>query len=391
MKKFLLFLTSALIIVSCSSTKKQLQRGNYDAVISKSVKKLIKDPDSSEDVKLVDRSYKLANERDLERIKYLKMENNPNNYDEIFSRYESLKARQSLVRTVLPMNLNGNSVNYEYVDYDTEIINSKRKAAEYYYANGKKLLENSDKESYRIAHEQLSRARDYSGDSFPGLNEMIIKAQNMGMSRVIVQVDNSARIMISPEFQDELLSFNAQGLNNGWVEYHFRHLNDEIDYDYVISVHIMDILVSPEETKNKDIVYKKDVEDGFSYKLDSRGNVMKDTAGNDIKIPKYKSVQCVLIETSQRKAVQIRGEVEIIELVPAKRLLVKEPIWAENVFENISARAVGDQAALDDEAKMRIKSPALPYPSDIQMIFNTAETLKPAIRNSIYNNRRYIR
>jgi hypothetical protein len=368
-----------------------LQRGNYDAVINKSVKRLVKDPDNSEDVKLVDRSYILANEKDLERIKYLKMENNPNNYDEIFSRYESLKARQTLVRTVLPMNLNGGSINYEYIDYDAEIITAKRKAAEYYYTNGKKLLQNSDKESYRIAYEQLVRARDYSGDGFSDLNGLIIDARNMGISRALVQVDNSSRIVISPDFQNELLSFNTQGLGNDWVEYHFRHLNEKIDYDYLISVHIIDIIVFPEETKNKDIVYKKDVEDGFNYALDSRGNVMKDTAGNDIKIPKYKSVQCTLIETSQRKAVQLRGEIEIIELKPEKKLLVKEPIGAENVFENISARAVGDQAALDAEAKDKIRKEPVSYPSDLQMIYNTAETLKPAVRNAIYNNRRYLR
>ncbi len=391
MKKILLLIISAFLIVSCSSTKKQMQKGNFDAVISKSVKRLIKEPDNSEDVKLVDRAYKLANERDLERIKYLKMENNPNNYDEIFSRYGSLKSRQALVRTVLPMNLNGTPINYEYVDYDSEIIMAKRKAAEYYYANGKKLLQNSDKESYRVAHDQLVRARDYSGDAYPDLNELIIRARNLGVSRVLVQVDNSSRIMIAPDFQDELLSFNAQGLNSNWVEFHFRHLNDDIDYDYLISVHLIDIIVSPEDTKNKDIIYKKDVPDGFSYAFDSNGNVMKDSAGNDIKITKFKNIQCTVVETSQRKAVQIRGEVEILELMPMKKLLVKEPVGAENVFENISARAIGDVDALDADAKEKINKEPIPYPSDIQMIFNTAETLKPAIRNVIYMNRRYIR
>jgi len=391
MNKILISFISVLLIASCSSTKKQMQKGNYDAVINKSVKRLVKEPDNGEDVKLVDRSYKLANERDLERIKYLKMENNPNNYDEIFSRYENLKARQALVRNVLPMNLNGRTINYEYIDYDTEIITAKRKAAEYYYTNGKKLLQNSDKESFRVAHDQLVRARDYSGDGFIDLNELIIRAKNMGLSRVIIQVDNSSRILISPDFQNELLSFNTQGLSTNWIEYHLRHLNEDIDYDYIISVHIMDIAVSPEETKSKDIAYKKDIADGFNYALDARGNVMKDSAGNDIKIPKYKTVQCTLIETSKRKAVQIRGEVEIIELKPEKKLIVKQPIGAENVFEDISARAVGDQNALDEEAKQKIQKEPVPYPSDLQMIFNTAETLKPAIRNAIYNNRRYIR
>ena len=368
-----------------------MQRGMYDAVISKSVKRLIKDPGSAEDARLLDQAYRIANEQDLERIKYLKMENNPNNFDEIFGRYESLKGRQRLVRTVLPLNMDGKSLNYEYIDYDAEIVLAKRKAAEYYYTNGKKLLQNSDKDSYRNAHDQLVRARNYSGDGYPDLNELIIKARNMGISRVLVQVENSSRIIIAPDFQDELLAFDTQGLNSDWVEFHFRHLNDKIDYDYYVSIHLLDILLSPEETKNKDLIYKKEVEDGFVYALDAKGNVMKDSAKNDIKIKKYKTIQSTLIETSQRKAVQIRGEVEILELKPMKKLMVKQPIGAENVFQNVSARAIGDQAALDDEARQKIQKGPVPYPSDLQMIFNTAETLKPAIRNAIYMNRRYIR
>ncbi|MCB8994173.1 MAG: hypothetical protein H6538_01035 [Bacteroidales bacterium] len=390
MKKILLLIISVALLTSCGGTRKQLQRGNYDAVINKTVKKLVKKPDSAEDAKMLDKAYNLGNSRDLERIKYLKLENNPNNYDEVFARYESLKARQNKVRTVMPINLNGGSYSYPVVDYDAEIVSAKRKAAEYFYANGKKLLENPDKQSHREAYYQLVRAQQYSGDSYPDLNELITQARYMGMSRVLVQIENSARILISPDFQDELLSINAQDLNSEWVEFHLRNLNENMDYDYMVVIHIIDILVSPEETKDVDKIYKKEVPDGFDYAKDARGNVMKDTAGNDIKITRYKTLQCTLIETSQKKSVNIRGEVEIVELEPLKKLLVKEPIGAENVFTHSSARAIGDQGALDNEALEKIKNQVVPYPTDIEMIFNTAQTLKPAIRNSITNNRRYI-
>ena len=109
-----------------------------------------------------------------------------------------------------------------------------------------------------------------------------------------------------------------------------------------------------------------------------------------IKILKYRNVQATLIETYQRKAVTIRGQVEIVELKPDRKLLVKEPIGAENVFEHVSARAVGDIEALDAEALAKTEQEYIPFPPDAQMILNTAETLKPAIRNALYSNRRYI-
>ncbi len=390
MKKYLLFAFVALFLSSCGSVNKKLQRGDYDGVINKSVKKLIKDPGDSEDIKLLDRAYKLANERDLERIKFLKTEDNPNNYDEIFQRYESLKARQARVRTVLPLELNGKTINYDYVDYDAGLVAAKRKAAEYYYNNGQKLLQNPDKPSYREAYYELTRAQEYSGDGFPNLNELILEAHHKGVSRVIVEVQTGDRIMIAPEFRDELLTFDTQGLNSEWVEYHFRHLNDDIQYDYAVVINLLDIIVSPEEAKESDQIFKKDVENGFDYALDARGNVMRDTAGNDIKIPRYKTLQCTLIETHQHKSVNIRGQVEITQLTPETRLLVKEPVGAENVFDNTSARAVGDQEALDADALQKIKNQAVPFPTDGMMILNTAETLKPAIRNALYKNKQYI-
>ncbi len=390
MKKYVLFGFIALFLSSCGSVNKKLQRGDYDGVINKSVKRLIKDPTDEEDIKTLDKSYKLANERDLERIKFLKTEDNPNNYDEIFQRYETLKARQALVRKVLPLNLNGRSINYDYVDYDAELVAAKKKAAAYYYANGQKLMNNGDKASYREAYYELVRAQQYSGDSYPNLNQMILDAHYKGLSRVIVEVQSSDRIMIAPEFRDELLTFNTQGLNSEWVEYHFRHLNDDIQYDYAVVINLLDIIVTPEDTKETDKVYKKEVENGFDYALDAKGNVMRDTAGNDIKIPRYKTLQCTLIETHQHKSVNIRGQVEITQLQPEARLLVKEPIGAENVFDHTSARAVGDQEALDADALQKIKNEAVPFPTDAVMILNTAETLKPAIRNALYKNKQYI-
>ena len=364
MKKYVLFGFIALFLSSCGSVNKKLQRGDYDGVINKSVKRLIKDPTDEEDIKTLDKSYKLANERDLERIKFLKTEDNPNNYDEIFQRYETLKARQALVRKVLPLNLNGRSINYDYVDYDAELVAAKKKAAAYYYANGQKLMNNGDKASYREAYYELVRAQQYSGDSYPNLNQMILDAHYKGLSRVIVEVQSSDRIMIAPEFRDELLTFNTQGLNSEWVEYHFRHLNDDIQYDYAVVINLLDIIVTPEDTKETDKVYKKEVENGFDYALDAKGNVMRDTAGNDIKIPRYKTLQCTLIETHQHKSVNIRGQVEITQLLPEARLLVKEPIGAENVFDHTSARAVGDQEALDADALQKIKNAAVPFPTD---------------------------
>jgi len=154
-------------------------------------------------------------------------------------------------------------------------------------------------------------------------------------------------------------------------------------------VKLLTIAVSPDHSEDTDKVFNKRVSNGFDYVLDANGNVMKDTAGNDIKVQKFKDITCTLIETRQHKAVEIRGEVEILSLKP-ERLIQKEPFGATNEFEHFSARAIGDLGALTDEALKKTEQEKVPFPTDVEMVMTCTETIKPAIRNAIYVNRQYI-
>jgi hypothetical protein len=149
------------------------------------------------------------------------------------------------------------------------------------------------------------------------------------------------------------------------------------------------VAVSPDQTIQRDSVIKRDVEDGFTYVLDKKGNVMRDSLGNDIKQKKYKTLQCALVETIQSKACRIDGDVEVIQMNPNK-VLKKDPIGAQSGFENISSRALGDIQALNAKQLERTRTTIVPFPSDIEMVVRCSETLKMAIRGAIQNNRRFI-
>ncbi|MCK4749133.1 MAG: hypothetical protein KAT15_18900, partial [Bacteroidales bacterium] len=353
-------------------------------------KKLIRKP-NAEDAAEMDRAFHLANDRDQERIRYLVAENNPDNYDEVFNKYNMLKERQRKVRTVTPLEIDGKTYSYTYVDYDAELIAAKKKAADYFYNNGKGLLENAlQKQDYRDAYYQLNKAAEYSGGQFPDIDAMIYDARLKGISRVIVDVANQTPLKLPPQVEEDLISFDTRGLDNEWVEYHFKHLNDDIAYDYSIFVKLLSIKVSPDDVKDIDEIFTKKISDGYDYVLDANGNVMKDTAGNDIKLQKFKEITCTLIETQQFKSVEIRGEVEIFSMKP-ERLIQKEPFGASNQFEHSSARAVGDVNALTEAALQKTKQEKIPFPTDVDMVMTCTETIKPAIRNAIYANRQYIK
>jgi hypothetical protein len=382
------FLISIFILGGCGSSRKQLERGNYDAAIDKAVRQLRKDPGDTKQISILERSYKIANEQDNERIRFLKLEGRPENWDEIYIVSKRLNDRQSLVRTVTPLNMNGRSLDFPYVDYMPEMVAAKRKSADFYYAHGNELMKSGLKENYRQAFNEFVRAKEYVGD-YEGIDNKIQEAKYMGMSRVFISVQNSSMIKFPQEFEEDLLALDLPRLNSEWVEYHTQNLDPNTEFDYFINVNVRDIVVSPDQTMQRDTVVKREVEDGFVYQLDKRGNVMKDSLGNDIKMPKYKTLQCALIETVQSKACRIDGDIEVIQVNPDK-MLKKDPLGAQSNFEYISARALGDTEALSASQLERTRSKAVPFPSDIEMVLRCSEALKQAIRVAVQNNRRFI-
>ena len=389
MKRIAAFsLVLLFILSSCGSSKKQMEKGNYAMALDKAVKQLRRNRNDSKQISILDRSYKILNDQDNERIRFLKMEGRPENWDEIYQLNKAMSDRQAYVRTVLPLELHGRTIDYPYVDYLPEMVAAKRKSADFYYAHGNELMETKLKENYRQAFYEFVRAKEYVGN-YEGIDEKIEEARYLGISRALISLNNRSIIRFDSEFEEELLSINLPALNSEWVEYHIYDPGNQTAFDYFVNVNIRNVMVSPDQTMQKDTVVKKNVEDGFTYQLDSRGNVMKDSLGNDIKTVRYKTLQCALIETIQSKSCMISGDIEIIQGKSGK-LEKKDPLGAESGFEWISARALGDLQALSPAQIEKTKTKAVPFPSDMEMIFRCSDALKQAINNAIRGNKRYI-
>jgi hypothetical protein len=381
----LIFVIS-VILSSCGSSKKQLEKGNYDQAIATAVKELRRDPDDSTQIATLESSYQIVNEQDNDRIRFLKMEGKPANWDEIYQIYKRMNDRQSLVRTVAP--LTGGKINIPNVDYMPDMIAAKKKAADFYYAHGVELMKTNLKDNYRQAFYEFVRAKEYVGD-YEGIDAKINESKYLGMSRVFVSIQNTSILKFPKEFEQDLLALDLPSLNSEWVDYHIVNLGPDTQYDYFVNINVKNILVSPDQTAQRDSVIKREVEDGFSYQLDKKGNVMRDSLGNDIKIKKYKTLQCALVSTLQTKTCRIEGDIEIVQNNPAK-LLKKEPLGAQSTFEHASARALGDLGALNPSQIERTKSQVVPFPTDIDMVVRCSETLKLAIRGAVQLNRRLI-
>lgn len=382
MKKIYYFFVIFLMLSCSSSSTKYLHKAQYDSAIHKSVKKLRKNPSKAKEIDVLKQAYSKANQIDKDRINFLKTSGEANVWDDIYKHYANLKGRQELVKTLPDKVLR--DIQFSQVNYDQEILTAKKKAAEYFYNHAIELLKRDDRHSSREAYYDLQRVKQL----YPNYNDVDNKLQEAlfkGTNNILFKIKNQTNLIVPKNFEDELLKISMDELNTQWQNYDTK-ANSNLFYDYTILLLIKDIRVSPEQVKEESHTEEKEIEDGFSYKLDAKGNVMKDTAGNDIKIPKIKIITCKVIETHQLKTAVIIGNLDYINNRTGQ-LIKTNPITAEGIFENHAAMGVGNLDALKPETRKKIGNNPLPFPSNPDLIMQADQVLKNMTKDIIWANK----
>ncbi|PLX14567.1 MAG: hypothetical protein C0598_00940 [Marinilabiliales bacterium] len=370
------------VLSSCTSSSKHLERGNYDKAISKSVSKLLKNPDKLNEIRNLKKAYALANKKDVDRIKQLQLSGQPDIYDDLVSYYSGMMRRQESVER-LPDEILA-KLKFEHVDYNNQIVEAKKKAAEYFYARGSQLLETNDKINARKAYSDFMKVKKY----FPAyyqIDDKIRQAEAVGINNVIFYLSNESRTALPKDFENEILKISLKTLNKQWLNFDTREWGD-LFYDYSIYLTLKEIVVSPELVKEVHYTEVKTIQDGFDYVLDENGNVKKDTSGNDIKVPRYKEISCDIIETRMNKSSRVGGSLDFYDN-RGGQLIKTMPVISEFVFESYTAAARGNLDALKEETRKKVGMKPLPFPTDLQIIFDTNEDLKERVKRIISSNR----
>lgn len=383
---YISLLALGILFASCQNSKKLLNSGNYDAAIGLATRKLIKDKKNEKQILTLEEAFKKAVARDNSRINFLKQEGRPENWNDIYLIYTQINNRQNIVRPLLPLFIKSQNrnANFEFIDVNAELITAKEKTAEYDYAAAMQLLEKGTRSDSRNAYEKLRNVQSLY-PNYKDVNDQIKRAYAMGISYVLYKMQNRSGIPLPANFEEELTKITLQELNRTWLQYDVKAVEGR-KYDYTIWVNMKVIDVSPEQVKENSFVESKEVPDGFQYLLDAKGNVRKDTSGNDLKLPKTKTIFCKVNEIHQLKKAVITGTLDYINNT-TQQLIKSENIVAENIFENHAARAEGDLNALKPETKARLGSGPAPFPPSPAMILNAGQALKARVKDIIWANK----
>ncbi|MDD2798325.1 MAG: hypothetical protein PHV20_06990 [Bacteroidales bacterium] len=384
--KRLLFALSIVILTACGSSKKALQNGRFDEAIQRSVKSLLKNPEKEKEINILSQAYVKAEQIDLERIQFLKAGSEESAWEEIFNRYNDLQSRQTLVSSLPHTTLQ--AIQFSPKDFSRDLFAAKKRASDFLYQRALAELSAGNRYKARDAFYDLQKVKRYSPD-YKDVDRRLDEAAYKGTNQVLFKIRNGANVIIPRELEAEVLKISMKDLNVDWLNYDTKAIAGTT-YDYYIILTIKSIFVSPEQVKETEFTDEKEIQDGFKYQLDKKGNVAKDSAGNDIKLPIYKKITCKVIETRQWKTSLIGGSLDYLD-ARSNQLIKTVPISAEMVFENRAATAVGDKEALKQESRKWLGNRIVPFPTNEQMVFDGGAVLKDKVKETLWNNRKWLK
>jgi len=390
MKKITLLLSCFILMSSCGLKHSQnlLSSGNYDLAIDNIISNLQTNKDKKnkqEYVYLLEEAFAKAKERDLNLINFLTKEANSAQLEKIYKTYLQLNARQEKIKPLLPLRLikEGRNAVFTFDNYTNQIIDSQNALTTYLYDNARKLLMTSDKMNFRKAYDDLTYLYQIN-PNYKDVLRLMDDAKFKGSDYVLVDTKNETNMIIPARLQNDLLDFNAYGLNDKWTVYHSTKQRG-LDYDYGMMINFRQIYISPEQIKEKEFVKERIIKDGVKKLIDANGKEVLDEKGKVVMVDNLKTVTARIYESRQLKSCQITAKIDYVNF-RNNQLMQSFPLSSEFVFENVYATYKGDRRASDDNYYSYFDRKSVLFPSSEQMIYDTGENLKTKIKDIIARN-----
>ncbi len=371
-----------MTFISCTSIEKLVDSGQYDKAIYFSTNKLSgAKVNKAEYVKGLETAFKKATDRDMAFVEKLKNEGNPESWETILSVYATISNRQESIRPLLPLtDENGKKANFLFVNTNDLEKEAKEQTINFLYSSAKDFLQEArstkDRIPARKAYDALLRLKNYSS-RFMDVPQLEREARELGITKILVNVQNYSQAVFPAGLEDEILRLGFRDLDREWQKFDaYPERNRE--YDLGITLVLSNVQVSPGAVSEKSFSEKKDIPDGFQYVLDEKGNVKKDTAGNDIKLPKNKVIEAQILEVFQSKSAGLSGRLEVVDL-HTKGVRESRDINAVAIFENRAASFKGDERALTEDTKKRLGNRPAVFPTDAILLLEAARKLRPLV------------
>lgn len=197
----------ALVMVSCSSTRKAYKEENYDAVIKNLSEEAFSDKISDKQLGMLASAYHQANQHDFNRIMELKKSAQPDIWSEVYWRTYNIWQRNELVGKFNDMQKA--FVGYKPFDMNGELA-SCRNRAEAYLTKKLETVLNSEAIDSKEAYKLLSELNRIAPNS-PALADLSPKVMVRTASGVNISSKASASLKLPKDYHSIVSNFDSNG------------------------------------------------------------------------------------------------------------------------------------------------------------------------------------
>lgn len=378
MRAFIYPILAAIILLGgCKAAEKQLRSGDFDQAIATSVKKLRNNPDKEMYILVLEAAFEKANARDLAYIESLHLEGQPDRWERIHDTYQAIGRRQNSIAPLLPLHIESEyrDAEFAFVDVVAELIESKKNAAAFLYANALQKLNTGNRYDARDAYYELSRIKElYS--NYKDTDRYMAEALAAGKAYVSFGVDNRSNVTISRALSDALADVEPVVTSGMWYQF-----TSQPPFDLSVTLMINKLFTTPELVNTNNYIETAEVEDGWEYVYDEDGHVVKDSLGNPIKVTKYETVQAFITESWQEKTASVEGELRYT--TASGQVLATIPVRGDGLFRNYFASATGYYDAISPETRQKLGGGPLPFPPDDELLIMAVEILEQQVQSAM--------
>jgi hypothetical protein len=375
-----------LLVTACSSPQKLYERGRYSKAVNKALEKIRKNKADDRDVNALGNAFNQMNGQDIVRLEHLLDDKDPARWDKIVVLAEAIRTRQELIQPYTPIQLpdSRKEVTLKLYAVKDLLPKAKEQAATWHYEEGllaMDLARKGDKRAAREAHARFTKVQNYQTGNFADLRTLLSDAAYLSITQLQLNVVNHTPTLLPGSFRLRLEETFRREVGQDWLQIVLEDKNCP-DCDFEATIIVNSITLSPDGIQENHFREKRNIEDGWQYVLDQRGNVMKDTNGNDIKVPVYREVTADVFDTRQFKAGRIEGLLEIRNKA-GNQVLRRIPVAGETQFRSETLWFKGDERALSDKTKKQLKGHPVSYPSADQLLGDAADLFREEVGRAI--------
>lgn len=361
-KYFLFILTAILLLNSCSTGKKSLQRGDYYDAIMKAANRLSSDPDNRNATQVIRDGYPMAVAFYQEEIDQILTGNDPFRWKQTLEIMQTVNRISDEIRRIP----SARSLVSSIKTYTSEMADVQNRAAQEFYDAGMDALSRKTREAAKQAYYHFLNA-DGLVRGFKDTKQKIFQAKDLATLKVVVeQIPVNGKYEYSAQFfyDNVFQMLNQQFQEKDFVHFFSPEEADKVRLKYpdmVLQMGFYDFYIDRPQHFEEEKELSRQVEEKYQVKISKDSTATRTrtvTKKGKIKILTDQVASGGLLEL---KAVEYQSQ----------KILFTDKIPGQFIWQNKYGIFVGDNEVLDKEliSILNNKMVMPPASQDMFMLF----------------------